>query len=100
MFLNWNEYRTSLLATVGKFARLQPEFMKGLQQMDKGASENQHLDPKTHELIALAVAVTTRCDGCLAERHLCGADRASAVCATPYRYRFLARRKGGFPAAG
>ncbi|HFK5641974.1 TPA: hypothetical protein ACW72U_000702 [Enterobacter ludwigii] len=34
MFLNWNEYRTSLLATVGKFARLQPEFMKGLQQMD------------------------------------------------------------------
>lgn len=66
MFLNWNEYRTSLLATVGKFARLQPEFMKGLQQMDKGASENHHLDPKTHELIALAVAVTTRCDGCLA----------------------------------
>lgn len=34
--------------------------------MDKGASRNKHLDPKTHELIALAVAVTTRCDGCLA----------------------------------
>ncbi|HHA1862974.1 TPA: hypothetical protein ACOEAT_001445 [Enterobacter ludwigii] len=37
MFLNWNEYRTSLLATVGKFARLQPEFMKGLQQMDNAS---------------------------------------------------------------
>jgi alkylhydroperoxidase family enzyme len=66
MFLNWNEYRSGLLATIGKFAKLQPEFMKGFQQMDKGASENKHLDPKTHELIALAVAVTTRCDGCLA----------------------------------
>jgi len=66
MFLNWNEYRSDLLATLGKFAKLQPEFMKGFQQMDKGASENTHLDPKTHELIALAVAVTTRCDGCLA----------------------------------
>ena len=56
MFLNWNEYRSGLLATIGKFAKLQPEFMKGFQQMDKGASENKHLDPKTHELIALAVA--------------------------------------------
>lgn len=64
MFLNWNEYRSGLLATIGKFAKLQPEFMKGFQQMDKGASENKHLDPKTHELIATAVAVTTRCDGC------------------------------------
>lgn len=34
--------------------------------MDKGASENKHLASKTHELITLAVAVTTRCDGCLA----------------------------------
>ncbi|MCI4237473.1 carboxymuconolactone decarboxylase family protein [Dickeya dianthicola] len=65
MFLNWNEYRGNLLATIGKFAKLQPEFMKGFQLMDKGASENKHLDPKIHELIALAVAVTTRCDGCL-----------------------------------
>lgn len=66
MFLNWNEYRSSLLGTVGKFAKLQPKFMQGYQQMETGASENQHLDAKTHELIALAVAVTTRCDGCLA----------------------------------
>ena len=27
--------------------------------------ENPTLDPKTRELIALAVAVTTRCDGCI-----------------------------------
>lgn len=78
MFLNWNEYRSSLLATVGKFAKLQPELMKGLQQMDKGASEHKHLDTKTHELIALAVAVTTRCDGCLAV-HVDAAVRKGAT---------------------
>jgi hypothetical protein len=46
MFLNWNEYRSNLLGTVGKFAQLQPEFMKGFQKMDEGASEHKHLDPK------------------------------------------------------
>ena len=66
MFLNWNEYRSSLLSVIGKFAKMQPEFMKGLAQMDKGVSEHGHLDAKTRELISLAVAVTTRCDGCLA----------------------------------
>lgn len=28
--------------------------------------DDRHLDAKTRELIALAVAVTTRCDGCIA----------------------------------
>ena len=30
-----------------------------------GATKIGKLDPKVHELIALAVAVTTRCDGCI-----------------------------------
>lgn len=39
MLSNWNEYRSGLLAAIGKFATLQPEFMKGFQQMDKGTLE-------------------------------------------------------------
>lgn len=65
MLLNWNEHREELLGVVGDYAKLQPEFMKGLMRMDAGASAMGHLDAKTHELIALAVAITTRCDGCL-----------------------------------
>lgn len=65
MFLDWTKHRETLRNTVGKFSKLQPEFMKGFSKMDAGAAEHGHLDPKTHELIALAVAVTTRCDGCL-----------------------------------
>ena len=34
--------------------------------MEGAAAKTGKLDPKMHELIALAVAVTTRCDGCIA----------------------------------
>ncbi len=33
--------------------------------LEVATRENKVLDAKTHELISLAVAVTTRCDGCL-----------------------------------
>jgi AhpD family alkylhydroperoxidase len=34
--------------------------------LENGDGEQLHLDAKTRELIALAVAVTTRCEGCIA----------------------------------
>jgi AhpD family alkylhydroperoxidase len=33
--------------------------------MSQAGQKTNHLDAKTRELIALAVAVTTRCDGCI-----------------------------------
>ncbi|WP_333894299.1 carboxymuconolactone decarboxylase family protein [Atlantibacter hermannii] len=65
MFLNWKEMRNELRAAIGKFAGLQPDVMQGIDKMQNSAAATGHLDAKTHELIALAVAVTTRCDGCL-----------------------------------
>ncbi|NWB28893.1 carboxymuconolactone decarboxylase family protein [Pseudomonas gingeri] len=64
--LNWNEYRESLLGRVGDLAKLSPDTVRGLQVLDGAGAKTGHLDAKTHELIALAVAVTTRCDGCIA----------------------------------
>ncbi|SEJ74268.1 alkylhydroperoxidase AhpD family core domain-containing protein [Pseudomonas linyingensis] len=60
---NWNQYFTSLMGRVGEFAELAPETMRGLNTI--GSAPARHLEPKIHELIALAVAVTTRCDGCI-----------------------------------
>ena len=62
---DWNAYRDALLAKVADYAKLSPDVMRGLQTMDGGAAKAGRLDAKTHELIALAVAVTTRCDGCI-----------------------------------
>lgn len=62
---DWNAYRESLLERVGDYAKQSPDVMRGLLTIDNAASKTGHLDPKLHELIALAVAVTTRCDGCI-----------------------------------
>lgn len=39
--------------------------MRGLMTIDNAAAKTGHLEPKIRELIALAVAVSTRCDGCI-----------------------------------
>lgn len=62
--VHWTEMRKELRAAIGKFAGLQPDVMQGIDKMQCGC-RNRPPDAKTHELIALAVAVTTRCDGCL-----------------------------------
>ena len=43
-----------------------PDTMKGFSAMARAALESNALDTKTKELIALAIGVTVRCDGCVA----------------------------------
>lgn len=66
MMQDWNGYRTSLLERVGDFAKQSPDVMRGMAALDNAAAKTGHLEPRIHELISLAVAVTTRCDGCIA----------------------------------
>lgn len=63
---DWNSYRDTLLNRIGDFAKLSPDVLQGLQSMEGSARKTGILEPKIHALIALAVAVTTRCDGCIA----------------------------------
>ncbi len=62
---DWNAYRETLLARVGEFAKHSPDVLRGLNMVEGSGAKTKHLEPKIHELIALAVAVTTRCDGCI-----------------------------------
>lgn len=66
MMQDWNAYRDALLMRVGDYAKLSPDVMRGVAALDSAAAKTGKLEPKVHELIALAVAVTTRCDGCIA----------------------------------
>lgn len=43
-----------------------PEVYSGFAQMNKAAMAPGALDAKTKELIALAIAVSKQCDGCIA----------------------------------
>lgn len=42
-----------------------PDVMAGFSAMAQAASKDGALDKKTKELIALAIGIATRCDGCI-----------------------------------
>ncbi|WP_372395942.1 carboxymuconolactone decarboxylase family protein [Azospirillum sp. HJ39] len=64
--LNWNEYRQQVLTGVGAMGKLSLETVKGYVGLSAAGQKKDLLGAKTRELIALAVAVTVRCDGCIA----------------------------------
>ncbi|EGX1118921.1 carboxymuconolactone decarboxylase family protein [Salmonella enterica subsp. enterica serovar Enteritidis] len=76
--LNWNEYRNELLGRVAELGKLSPDTLAGYQTLSAAGKRTDRLDHKTRELISLAVAVTTRCDGCIAV-HAQAATRAGAT---------------------
>ena len=65
MMMDWNGYLKDLLNTIGKLAELSPDTVRGYRTLSDAGKKSNHLDEKTRQLIALAVAVTTRCDGCI-----------------------------------
>jgi AhpD family alkylhydroperoxidase len=63
---DWNHYRKQLVAGVGSFGKLSPDTIKGYVALSGAGQKTGHLDEKTRELIAMAVAISLRCDGCIA----------------------------------
>ena len=78
MMTDWNDYMTQIGDRVGEFSKLAPATVKAFGALDRAAEQGGHLDAKTRELIALAVAVTTRCDGCITV-HTSNAIKAGAT---------------------
>ena len=65
MMLDWNLYQKELGGRLAELARLSPDTLKGYQTLSAANAQTSHLGEKTRQLISLAVAVTTRCDGCI-----------------------------------
>jgi len=65
MMLDWNEYYKELGTRIGDLAKLTPETLHGYQTLSGANAKTSKLGEKTRQLISLAVAVTTRCDGCI-----------------------------------
>ncbi len=63
--LDWNAYQQQLMANIGQIGKLSPDTVRGYREMGEAGNKTAHLDAKTRELIALAVAVTRQCDGCI-----------------------------------
>src|SRR5882762_5070941 len=65
MMLDWNEYRKQLAIGVKEVGQLSPDTIKGYIELSSAGQKADLLGAKIRELIALAVAVTARCDGCI-----------------------------------
>jgi AhpD family alkylhydroperoxidase len=63
--LDWNTYREQVAEGVGGLAKLSPDTVRGYAAIGGAGRKSGHFDEKTRELIALACAVSLRCDGCI-----------------------------------
>lgn len=76
-----HQHGRELLAQLGAEGRelraLIPGVYEGFGQMHKAAFAEGEIDKKTKELIALAISVAVRCDGCIAS-HARGASITGA----------------------
>ena len=65
MMLDWDEYRAALAKRIGELGRLSTGTVRGYRELSDAGRTTNVLGGKTRELIALAVAVTRQCDGCI-----------------------------------
>lgn len=63
--MDWNQYRQQVFAGVGEIGKLSPDTVKGYMGLAGAGAKTGRLDAKTRELIALAVSISLRCDGCI-----------------------------------
>jgi AhpD family alkylhydroperoxidase len=65
MMLDWNEYQKQIGKNLVELKHLSPDTVRGYITLSAANAANTKLSQKTRELISLAVAVTTHCDGCI-----------------------------------
>jgi AhpD family alkylhydroperoxidase len=63
---DWPETATALADALKGLRAGAPDQMKAFSSLARAALEPKALPTKTKELIALAISVATRCDGCVA----------------------------------
>ena len=66
MSKNYQEIVASLNDSVSRLHKDLPDVMSGYSKMSAAAKKSGALDVKTKELIAIAISVSNRCDGCIA----------------------------------
>ena len=64
MLNNWTEFVPAVKKAFGALGKQHPKMLAAYGALEEASAEGA-LDAKTRELISIAVAITTRCDGCI-----------------------------------
>lgn len=75
-FNNWPEHTALVKQAFAALGKSHPKMLQAYGALDQAAAA-EALDAKTRELIALAVAITTRCESCISV-HAAAAAKAGA----------------------
>ena len=65
MMLDWNAYQKQIQQGIEEIGRTNHEVVGGYRELTGAGNATNLLGAKVRELIALAVAVTRACDGCI-----------------------------------
>lgn len=64
--MNWTDFLKETNGRIGTLQKETPQMFEGFGTMGQAAKTPGALDEKTKELIALGIAISTRCDSCIA----------------------------------
>ena len=64
MLNNWTEFVPAVKKAFGALGKQHPKMLAAYGALEEASAEGA-LEAKTRELISIAVAITTRCDGCI-----------------------------------
>ena len=65
MTKDYKEITKDISAYIGELRKIAPDAMAGFSALAKNATQDAVLDKKTKEFVALAIGVSSRCDGCI-----------------------------------
>lgn len=63
--MNWNDFMDETVANITTMSKEMPETVKGFNTMGGAAKKDGALPEKTKEILALGIAIATRCDSCI-----------------------------------
>ncbi|PUB15666.1 carboxymuconolactone decarboxylase family protein [Yoonia sediminilitoris] len=63
--MSWTKFLNDTMGRIGALQKEAPDMMAGFNAMGTAAKKSGALDEKTKELIALGIAISTRCDSCI-----------------------------------
>ena len=94
---SYPEITRGIVGSIKTLRKNIPDTMSGFSAMASAATRDGALDTKTKELIALAIGVATRCDGCIGF-HMEALVKAGATRAEVEEALGMAVYMGGGPA--
>lgn len=63
--MNWEAFMDGIVADIGILNAEIPQTVAGFNAMGAAAKQTGALDEKTKEIMALGIAIATRCDSCI-----------------------------------